>query len=82
MYIKPSEGGKMKKRYSCSFDEEKTEYVRTALNKVNITMSGYLETAIIVLYAKLEGKGPAEGLSQAEIFDALHDLSGTMERRA
>jgi len=45
-------------------------------------MSGYLETAIIVLYAKLEGKGPAEGLSQAEIFDALHDLSGTMERRA
>lgn len=69
----------MRKRYSHSFDAEKTDYVKTALNKVNISTSGFLETAIIALYAKLIDKGPAENLSSGDILEALHDLIGRIE---
>jgi len=71
----------MRKRYAHSFDGEKTDYVKVALNKVNITMSGFLETAIIALYAKLSEKGPAESLSSADVLEALHDLIGRIEIR-
>lgn len=66
-------------RYTISLEKEKAEYVKTALSKVNIPLSGYLATVVIALYAKLEGKGAAEDLSSADILAALHDIIGRIE---
>lgn len=70
-----------RKRYGVMFDEEKAEYVKAVLSKVNVTTSGFLETSIIALYDMLIDKGSVEKLSSADILEALHDLVGRIEAK-
>jgi len=73
---------KMRKNYTLSLDKGKTEFVKDALKKSNMTLSGFVETSISELYDNLIKMSEVYKKSPAEMTvpEFLSSLSEFMER--
>ncbi len=72
----------MRKNYMMSLDKDKTEFVKEALKKSNMTLSGFVEASITELYDNLIKMSAVYKKSPAEMTvpEFLTALSGFMER--
>ena len=72
-----------RKNYTVSLDEEKTEYVKMALKKANMTLSGFVDASICEFYDNLMKmnevyqKSPSE-MTVPEFLNALSVWMGRL----